>query len=75
MATQELLHPLTCIHFGGEDVALAIDGDVVKRREHAHRPSRPTEAAERFLRGAVDNAHLAKQAQRRQRHLMQLSEA
>src|SRR5207253_9144996 len=54
----ELLYPLACIHLGGEDVALAIDRDVVKRRKHAHLPSRPTEAAERLLRGAVDDAHL-----------------
>src|ERR1700736_1847567 len=45
----ELLYPLACIHLGGEDVALAIDGDAVKRREHAHLASRPTEAAERLL--------------------------
>jgi hypothetical protein len=55
----ELLHPLTCIHLRSEDIALAIDSDVVQRREHAHLSSRPTEAAKRLLRGAVDDAHLA----------------
>jgi hypothetical protein len=46
---------LACIHLGGEDVALAIDGDVVKRRETCPFGVRPTEAAERLLRGAVDD--------------------
>jgi hypothetical protein len=44
--------------FGG---ILAINGDVVKSREHAHLPSRSTPATELLLRGAVDDAHLLRE--------------
>src|SRR6516165_8702483 len=55
----EFLHPLSGVHLGSEDVALAIYRDVVQRRELADLASGPTEAAQRLLRCAVDDAHLA----------------
>src|SRR6516165_3170244 len=55
----KLLHPLPGIDLRREDVSLAVDGDVVQRRELADLPPWPAEAAKRLLRGAVDDAHLA----------------
>src|SRR4029453_16963626 len=55
----ELLHPLTGIDLGRKDVALPVDGDVVQRRELADLSSGSAKAAERLLRGAIDDAHLA----------------
>src|SRR4029453_16200378 len=55
----ELLPPLTGVDLGRKDVALPVDGDVVQRRELADLSSGAAEAAERLLRGAIDDAHLA----------------
>src|SRR5262245_44692854 len=55
----ELLHPLTGIDLGRKDVALPVDGDVVQRRELTDLSSGSAKAAERLLRGAIDNANLA----------------
>src|SRR5713226_6304189 len=55
----ELLHALPGIHLRREYVALPVGGDVVQRRELADLPPGPAEARKRFLRGAVDDAHLA----------------
>src|SRR5262249_57529143 len=55
----KLLHALAGIDLRRKDVSLAVDGDVMQRRELADLPSWPAEAAESLLRGAVDDAHLA----------------
>src|SRR3979409_882005 len=55
----ELLHALSGIHLRGEDIALAVDRDVVQRRELADLPARAAEARQRIFAGARDDAHLA----------------
>ena len=55
----EFLHALAGIHLGSEDISLSVDSDVVQRRKLANLAARPAEATERFLRGVVDDAHLA----------------
>ena len=55
----KLLHALPGIDLRREDVPLAINGDVMQRRKLPDLPPGPAEAAERLLRGAIDDAHLA----------------
>src|ERR1700704_3943723 len=55
----ELLHPLPGVHFRRVDVALAVDGDVVQRRELPGLAAGAAEMRERLLRGAIDDAYLA----------------
>src|SRR5215472_15940099 len=55
----KLLHALAGIDLRREDVSLAVNRDVMQRRELADLPPWPAEAAERLVRGAVDDAHLA----------------
>src|SRR5262249_929115 len=53
------LNPLARIHLGREDVALAVDRDVVEGGELADLATGSAEAAERLLRGVIDDTHLA----------------
>src|SRR5262249_768736 len=55
----EFLHALPGTHLRGENVSLAVDGDVVHERELANLPSGTAEAAERLFRSTLDNAHFA----------------
>src|SRR5262249_33517761 len=55
----EFLDSLAGVDLGGEDVALAVDGDVVQRRELADLAAGPAAAAARLARGVVADAPLA----------------
>ena len=55
----KFLHALAGIHLGSEDISLSVYGDVVPRRKLANLAARLAEATERFLRGVIDDAHLA----------------
>src|SRR5207247_1375890 len=55
----ELLHPLAGVYFRRVDVALAVDGDVVQRRELPGLSAGAAEMRERLLRDAIDDAYLA----------------
>src|SRR5260370_21308919 len=50
----EFLHALSGVDLGRVDVALAVDRDVVERREHADLPAGTAEACQHLLSGAPD---------------------
>src|SRR5262249_16153025 len=55
----KLLHALAGIDLRRKDVSLAVDGDVMQRRELADLPSWPAEAAVSLPRRPVGDGHLA----------------